>query len=540
MTKYIFIVGGVMSGVGKGTASASIAKILQSKGYRLSAMKIDPYINVDAGTMNPVEHGEVFVTEDGDETDQDIGTYERFLDIDVNSTNYMTTGRVYQTVIEKERNLEYGGKCVEVVPHIPEEVIRRIKKAAKLSRAEIMMIEVGGTVGEYQNALFLEAGRMMHLKNPHDVLFVLVSYLPVPSKVGEMKTKPTQNANQLLNSVGIQPDIILGRAEVPLDEPRKRKIAMFCNVDMKDVISAPDADSVYEVPINLEEEGVSTRILKKLGLRARQKDLKEWRAFLKKVKEVEKPVKIAVIGKYFSTGDFTLSDAYISVIESLKHAAWHFKRKPELHWLNSEQFEKEPELVKTLSSYDGVVIPGGFGTRGVEGKIAAIKYCRDKKVPYLGLCYGMQLASIEFARHVVGLKDANTTEVAPETQAPIIHIMPDQEGLVRQKKYGGTMRLGAYPCLLKPGSIAKSAYGKKLISERHRHRYEFNNDFREQLEKAGLVFSGTSPDNKLVEIIELKDHPFFVACQFHPEFKTRPMVPHPLFREFIRAAIKGK
>jgi len=540
MTKYIFIVGGVMSGVGKGTASASIAKILQSKGYRLSAMKIDPYINVDAGTMNPVEHGEVFVTEDGDETDQDIGTYERFLDIDVNSTNYMTTGRVYQTVIEKERNLEYGGKCVEVVPHIPEEVIRRIKKAAKLSRAEIMMIEVGGTVGEYQNALFLEAGRMMHLKNPHDVLFVLVSYLPVPSKVGEMKTKPTQNANQLLNSVGIQPDIILGRAEVPLDEPRKRKIAMFCNVDMKDVISAPDADSVYEVPINLEEEGISTRILKKLGLRARQKDLKDWRAFLKKVKEVEKPVKIAVIGKYFSTGDFTLSDAYISVIESLKHAAWHFKHKPELHWLNSEQFEKEPELVKSLSTYDGVVIPGGFGTRGVEGKIAAIKYCREKKIPYLGLCYGMQLASIEFARHVVGLKDANTTEVAPETQAPIIHIMPDQEGLVRQKKYGGTMRLGAYPCLLKPGSVAKAAYGKKLISERHRHRYEFNNDYRDQLEKAGLVFSGTSPDNKLVEIIELKDHPFFVACQFHPEFKTRPMVPHPLFREFIRAAIKGK
>ena len=540
MTKYIFIVGGVMSGVGKGTASASIAKILQSKGYRLSAMKIDPYINVDAGTMNPVEHGEVFVTEDGDETDQDIGTYERFLDIDVNSTNYMTTGRVYQTVIEKERNLEYGGKCVEVVPHIPEEVIRRIKKAAKLSRAEIMMIEVGGTVGEYQNALFLEAARMMHQKNPHDVLFVLVSYLPVPSKIGEMKTKPTQNANQLLNSVGIQPDIILGRAEVALDEPRKRKIAMFCNVDMKDVISAPDADSVYEVPVNLEAEGISTRILKKLGLRARQKDLKEWRAFLKKVKEVEKPVKIAVIGKYFSTGDFTLSDAYISVIESLKHAAWHFKRKPELHWLNSEQFEKEPELIKELSTYDGVVIPGGFGTRGVEGKIAAIKYCREKKIPYLGLCYGMQLASIEFARHVTGFKDANTTEVAPETEHPIIHIMPDQEGLVRQKKYGGTMRLGAYPCELKSGTISRAAYGKKLISERHRHRYEFNNEYRAELEKAGLVIAGTSPDGQLVEIIELKNHPFFVACQFHPEFKTRPLTPHPLFREFIRAAIKGK
>jgi CTP synthase len=529
-----------MSGVGKGTASASIAKILQSKGFRVSAMKIDPYINVDAGTMNPVEHGEVFVTEDGDETDQDIGTYERFLDIDVNSTNYMTTGRVYQTVIEKERNLEYGGKCVEVVPHIPEEVIRRIKKAAKMARAEIMMIEVGGTVGEYQNALFLEAGRMMHLKNPKDVLFVLVSYLPVPSKIGEMKTKPTQNANQLLNSVGIQPDIILGRAEYPLDEPRKRKIAMFCNVDMRDVISAPDADSVYEVPVNLEKEGISKRIFKKLGLRARKKDLKEWRAFLRKVHESEKPVRIAVIGKYFSTGEFTLSDAYISVIESLKHAAWHFRRKPELHWLNSELYEKEPERLKELSLYDGVVIPGGFGTRGVEGKIAVIKYVREKKIPYLGLCYGMQLAAIEFARHVAGLRSANTAEIDTSSPHLIIHIMPDQEGLVRQKKYGGTMRLGAYPCVLAPGTIARNAYGKKNISERHRHRYELNNAYRAQLAKAGLVISGTSPDNSLVEIIELKNHPFFVATQFHPEFKTRPLAPHPLFREFIRAAIRGK
>ncbi len=529
-----------MSGVGKGTASASIAKILQSKGFRVSAMKIDPYINVDAGTMNPVEHGEVFVTEDGDETDQDIGTYERFLDIDVNSTNYMTTGRVYQTVIEKERNLEYGGKCVEVVPHIPEEVIRRIKKAAKLSRAEIMMIEVGGTVGEYQNALFLEAGRMMRLKHPKDVLFVLVSFLPIPSKIGEMKTKPTQNANQLLNSVGIQPDIILGRAEVPLDEPRKRKIALFCNVDKRDVISAPDADSVYDVPINLEKEGISTRIFKKLGLRARKKDLKEWRKFLKKVHESEKPVKIAVIGKYFSTGDFTLSDVYISVIESIKHAAWFFKHKPELHWLNSELYETEPERLKELSDYDGVVIPGGFGTRGVEGKIAAIKYVREKKIPYLGLCYGMQLAAIEYARNVVGLDSANTAEIKSDAPHLIVHIMPDQEGLVRQKKYGGTMRLGAYPCLLAPGTISRNAYGKKLISERHRHRYELNNDYRDELAKAGLTIAGTSPDNKLVEIIEIKNHPFFVGTQFHPEFKTRPLAPHPLFREFMRAAIKQK
>ncbi len=527
-----------MSGVGKGTACASIAKILQSKGFRVSAMKIDPYINVDAGTMNPVEHGEVFVTEDGDETDQDIGTYERFLEVNINSTNYMTTGRVYQTVIERERNLEYGGKCVEVVPHIPEEVIRRIRRAAKASRAEIMMIEVGGTVGEYQNALFLEAARMMHLKSPKDVLFILVSYLPVPSKVGEMKTKPTQNAAQQLNAVGIQPDIILGRAEVPLDEPRKRKIALFCNMDRKDVISAPDVDSVYEVPLNLEREGIARRILGKFGLRARGKDMRDWRRLLRTARQVQRPVKIAVLGKYFSTGDFTLSDAYISVIESIKHAAWYHKRKPELYWLNAEAYEREPEKVKELADYDGLVIPGGFGTRGVEGKIAAIRYVREHKIPYLGLCYGMQLATIEYARHVARLYDAHTTEVKPNVKHPVIHIMPDQEGLMRSKKYGGTMRLGAYPCVLAPKSVSRTAYGRRTISERHRHRYEFNNGYRERLISAGLVIAGTSPNGKLVEIIEVKNHPFFVATQFHPEFQSRPLHPHPLFRDFIKAAIK--
>jgi len=526
-----------MSGVGKGTATASIARILQSKGFRVSAVKIDPYINVDAGTMNPVEHGEVFVTEDGDETDQDIGTYERFLESDITSSNYMTTGRVYQTVIERERNLEYEGKCVEVVPHIPEEVIRRIRRAAKVSRAEILMIEVGGTVGEYQNALFLEAARMMHLAAPQDVLFVLVSYLPVPAKVGEMKTKPTQNAAQQLNAVGIQPDLILGRADQPIDEPRKRKIALFCNVDARDVISAPDADSVYEVPLNLEREGIAKRIIGKLGIRARGKDMKEWRRMVRASRFSEKPVRIAVIGKYFSTGEFTLSDAYISVIEALKHASWQWKRKPELHWLNAELYEREPSRLKELSLYDGVVIPGGFGTRGVEGKIAAIRYVREKKIPYLGLCYGMQLATIEFARHAAGLRGAHTTEVNPKTPHPVIHIMPEQEGLVRQRKYGGTMRLGAYPCALAPGSRAREAYGAKLVSERHRHRYEFNNQYRAALEKEGLTISGASPDGRLVEIIELPGHPFFVATQFHPEFKSRPLHPHPLFKSFIKAAI---
>ena len=526
-----------MSGVGKGTAVASIGCILQSRGYKVTAIKIDPYINVDAGTMNPVEHGEVFVTDDGDETDQDIGNYERFLNTDITSVNYMTTGRVYKTVIEKERNLEYGGKCVEVVPHIPEEVIRRIKLATKKAHAEICIIEIGGTVGEYQNVLFLEAARMMKLKNPKDVLVALVSYLPIPSKVGEMKTKPTQNAVHQLNSAGIQPDLILARAERPLDAPRKRKLSLFCSVSEKDVISAPDVDSTYEVPLNFEREGLSRRIIEKLDLGGRMRDLKQWFKLVRTIKTVKKPVRVALVGKYFETGEFMLPDAYISVIEAVKHAAWASDRKPEIQWVNSEEFERDPRSVSRLKSFDGVIVPGGFGKRGVEGKITAIKYIREQKIPFLGLCYGMQLATVEFARHVARLKGANTTEVDAKTPHPVIHIMLEQEGLVIAKKYGGTMRLGAYPCVLNPKSASRRAYGKKAISERHRHRYEFNNDYRERLEKAGLMMAGTSPDGKLVEIIELPNHPFFIGTQFHPEFKSRPLSPHPLFREFIKAAI---
>lgn len=538
MSKFIFIVGGVMSGVGKGTASASIGKLLQSKGFRVTAVKIDPYVNVDAGTMNPVEHGEVFVTDDGDETDQDIGTYERFLDTDINSVNYMTTGRVYQTVIERERNLEYGGKCVEVVPHVPEEVIRRIKRASSANKADITLIEVGGTVGEYQNILFLEAARMMHNARPQDVLFILVSYLPVPNKIGEMKTKPTQYAAQTLNSAGIQPDIIIGRADRPLDAPRKAKIAMFCAVDSKDVISAPDCDTVYEVPLLFEKEGLSQRIVQKLGLKPRGRDMKEWKKLVHTIKTAKKRARIGVIGKYFTTGDFVLSDVYISVLESIKHACWFHGVQPEIVWLNSEEFEKHPEKLAELSDMDGVVIPGGFGSRGVEGKIAAIKYVREKKIPYLGLCYGMQLAVVEFARHMCGMKDANTAEIKPKVIHPVIHIMPDQEKVVAAKKYGGTMRLGAYPCVLHPKSISRKAYGSTKISERHRHRYEVNNEYRSLYEKNGLLMAGTSPDKKLVEIIELPNHPFFVGTQFHPEFKSRPLKPHPLFREFVKAALK--
>lgn len=530
-----------MSGVGKGTACASIGKILQSKGLRITALKIDPYINVDAGTMNPVEHGEVFVTDDGDETDQDIGTYERFLDTTINSVNYMTTGRVYQAVIERERNLEYGGKCVEVVPHVPEEVIRRIKLAAKKAKADITLIEVGGTVGEYQNILFLEAARMMKLAAPKDVLFVLVSYLPVPGNLGEMKTKPTQYASRTLNSAGIQADIIVARASVPLDEPRRKKLALFCGVHEQDVISAPDVASIYQVPLNFERQGLAQRILEKLDIKPQgKKDLQDWQAMVRVSEKAKRTVRIGVIGKYFSTGNFVLSDVYLSVIEALKHAAWFHKAKPELLWLNSEAYEKDPALLKELDDLDGVVIPGGFGSRGVEGKIAAIQYVRTHKIPYLGLCYGMQMAVVEFARHVAGMKQANTAEIKPDVITPVIHIMPEQEKIMASKKYGGTMRLGAYPCVLHPKSKSRAAYGARMISERHRHRYEMNNKYRGLFEKKGLLIAGESPDKKLVEIIELPNHPFFVGTQFHPEFKSRPLAPHPLFREFIKAAITKK
>jgi CTP synthase len=538
MPKYIFIAGGVMSGVGKGAACASIGRILQGYGYRVTAIKIDPYINVDAGTMNPVEHGEVYVTWDGDETDQDIGNYERFLDQDIGAVNYMTTGRVYQTVISRERNLEYGGRTVEVVPHVPEEVIRRIRAAQRQAKADIVMIEIGGTVGEYQNILFLEAARMMKLERPKDVMVGLVSYLPIPSNTGEMKTKPTQYAVRTLNSAGIQPDFILARAAKPLDEPRRRKLSIFCNLPIEQIVSAPDIESIYEIPINFEKEKLGRKILKMFGLRPKREDMKAWGKMVASIKNSTRPVRIGIVGKYFSSGEFTLADAYLSVIEAVKHAAWSMKLKSVIEWVNSEEFEQNPKSVKSLAKYDGVIVPGGFGSRGIEGKIMAIKYCREKKKPYFGLCYGMQLAVVEFARHVAKLKGANTTEIDVESPHPVIHIMPEQERLIKQKKFGATMRLGAWPCLLADGTLSRRAYGKQEISERHRHRYEFNNAYRERLRQAGLVIAGTSPDGLLVEAVEIKNHPFFVGTQFHPEFLSRPLRPHPLFREFIRASAK--
>ncbi len=539
-TKYIFIAGGVMSGIGKGIATASIGKVLQSKGFSVTAIKIDPYINVDAGTMNPIEHGEVFVTNDGIETDQDIGNYERFLNVDILSGNYMTTGRVYESVIHRERNLEYNGKCVEVVPHIPLEVISRIKKAGKSTKAEFVMIEIGGTIGEYQNILFLEAARMLRLQKPDDVLFFLVSYLPIPNKIGEMKTKPTQYATRSLNSVGIQPDFILCRSEVPIDESRREKISMFCNVSKECVISAPDVDSVYDVPVNFDNEKLAQKILSKFNLRTRIKDLKQWRALAAKIKKLDKTVNIGIVGKYFSTGDFVLSDSYISVIEAIKHAAWDNDLKPVIKWMNSEEYENDPSKLKELSDLDGVVVPGGFGGRGIEGKIRVVNYLRENKIPFLGLCYGMQIACIEYARNVCGLENANTTEIDKKTPYPVIDIMPEQKVNLREKNFGATMRLGAYPANLKKKTIAHEAYKSPKISERHRHRWEVNPEYVKILEEKGLIFSGVSPDGKLMEIVELPRtvHPYFVATQFHPEFKSRPLNPHPLFSELIKAAIK--
>ncbi|MFA6512092.1 MAG: CTP synthase [Patescibacteria group bacterium] len=541
-TKFIFVIGGVMSGVGKGVTTASIGRILQSKGFTVSAIKIDPYVNVDAGTMNPTVHGEVFVTQDGDETDQDIGNYERFLDISLNRVDYMTTGRIYETVIARERNLGYHGDNVQVVPDIPNEVIRRIKKSAQQHKSDFVVIEIGGTVGEYENLIFLEAARMMKLADPDGVLFVLVSYLPIPKMIGEMKTKPTQHASRTLNSAGLQADFVVCRSEDPVDQKRRDKIARFCNISVENVISAPDAESIYNVPINFERQNLGNKILGKFHIKANKKDLKDWSAMVARMKRARQVVPIAVVGKYFSSGDYVLSDVYISVIEAIKHAGVAVGVKPELHWIDSEDFEKPKADLSILKGMKGIIVPGGFGTRGISGVIRAVKYAREKKIPYLGLCYGMQLATIEFARSVANIPDAQTVEIDPNTKDPIIHINDKQAANLAAKNMGNSMRLGAYRARLKRGSLVHDAYKKTMVSERHRHRYEFNNAYKDRLEKAGLIFSGVCPDNGLIEIIELpkETHPFFVGTQFHPELQSRPLTPHPLFVAFMRAAVGGK
>lgn len=534
--KYIFVSGGVISGIGKGIATASISLLLKSAGFKVSPLKMDPYLNVDAGTMNPVEHGEVFVLDDGTETDQDLGHYERYLAQDLNKTNISTQGSIYLTVLQKERNLEYDGAFVDIT-HVTEEIINRIKRAGKENNAEIVVIEIGGTTGEYQNVLFLEANRLIKLKNPQDVVHIHVTYLPVPSTLGEMKSKPAQMSVRELNAVGIQPDILLARSEKSIDAFRTKKLSVTTGLEPEDIIPAPDVANVYEVPLNFEKANLTDRILEKLSLKRKGTDLKEWREFCTKAGNARKTVKIGIVGKYFGSGDFILSDSYISVIEAIKHASFSESLKPEIHWIDANRFN-EGKFCEELGQYQGIIVPGGFGSRDVEGKISAIKFCRENKIPYLGLCYGMQLAVVEYARNILGYKGAHTGECDPKTKYPVIHIMPDQEKKLLERNYGATMRLGAWDCVLKSKTLVRSLYGKEKTSERHRHRYEFNNKFLQEFLANGLKIAGTSPDGKLVEIIELEGHPFFVGVQFHPELKSRPLQPHPLFLGFIEAASK--
>lgn len=534
-----------MSGVGKGIATSSIGALLQAKGFDVNLVKVDPYLNVDAGTMNPTEHGEVFVLNSGLETDQDMGNYERFLNRDLFHEDYITSGMVYKTVIERERNLGYKGKCVEAIPHITDEIIRRIHKSVEVNKSNLTIVEIGGTVGDYQNIMFIEAARMLKIRQPDDVIFIMVSYLPIPSKIGEMKTRPTQNAVRQLNSYGVQPDIIIARSSVPLDERRKEKIAIMCNVPARNIISAPDIDSVYDVPLNFERDKLTDIIAKCFRMRLKTKgssELTHWKNFADGVKTAKDEVNIAIVGKYFNTGDFILTDAYISVLEAIKYSAYKLGKKPKIHTVNARDFEMSNPDFSALKKFDGILVPGGFGESGIEGKLKVIQYAREHKIPYFGLCYGMQLMVIEYARNVLKWKDANTAEIDPGVSHVVIDIMPDQKKKLAEGNYGGSMRLGTYEAHLKKGSIAREAYGKDVIYERHRHRYEVNPEYIAEIEKAGLVFSGTSPDSRLMEIAELpvSKHPFFLGTQFHPEFLARPLVPHSLFTGFIKAAISKK
>jgi CTP synthase len=492
--------------------------------------------------MNPTEHGEVFVLRSGLETDQDMGNYERFLGVDLRPEDYMTSGMVYKSVIERERALGYKGKFVEAIPHVRDEIIDRLERAAEINKSDISIVEIGGTIGDFQNALYIEAARVMKMKHPDDVLFVMVSYLPVPHKIGEMKTKPTQNAVRQLNGYGVQPDIIIARCERPLDKKRKEKLAIWCNVRADHIVSAPDIDSIYEVPLNFEKDQIGDTILHALKLNGKKykTNLTAWKRFVQKVKNGRKEVKIAIVGKYFDTGDYVLSDAYISVIEALKFSSYTVGVKPKITWVNSKDIQEGKVKVKELAKYDGIIVPGGFGETGIEGKIKTVQFARENKIPYLGLCYGMHMMVIEHARNLLGLKGAHTTEIDKNSPHPVIDMMLDQKKNLADNHYGGTMRLGVYPAYLKKGTIARGAYKKEIVEERHRHRYEVNPAYVGQLEKAGLVFSGTSPDRVLMEIAELprSKHPFFLGVQFHPELQARPLQPHPLFTEFIKAAAK--
>ncbi len=528
MAKFVFVTGGVVSSIGKGIVAASLGRLLKSKGYSVSILKLDPYLNVDPGTMSPFQHGEVFVTEDGAETDLDLGHYERFTDTAMSRLNSVTTGSIYQAVINKERRGDYDGRTVQVIPHITREIRERIKRVADNSSADVVISEIGGTVGDIESLPFLEAIREFKGDvQRNDIVYVHVTLLPYIGTSGEIKTKPTQHSVKELRSIGIQPDILVCRSDRPINDDLKNKIGGFCGVNSDAVIASLDADSIYSVPLALKDEGLCKEVLDCLDLDDHESDLKDWERLVHKLRNPGPSVKVALVGKYVQ-----LNDAYLSVVEALRHACISHDASLDLHWINAESIESEG-AEKLLQGMDAIVVPGGFGNRGVNGKIAAIRWAREQRVPFLGLCLGMQCAVIEWARNIAGLEDASSAELNPNSKHPVIHLLPEQQDVV---DLGGTMRLGVYPCRLQTNTIGNSLYNKEVVYERHRHRYEFNNSYRTLLMESGYVISGTSPDGRLVELIELKNHPFFIACQYHPEFLSRPGRPHPLFGGLIQAA----
>lgn len=551
MRKFIFVSGGVISGIGKGIAASSIGVLLKSLGYKITMVKADPYMNVDAGTMNPLEHGETFVLEDGFETDMDIGTYERFTGEHFTRPNSVTSGAIFDKVIKDERSLAYEGKWVSIDFHVPDTMINWFEDVAEKNKAEITVIEIGGTVGEFGNKLFLEANRVMKVKHPEDVIHIHLSYLPVPGNLGEMKSKPVQMSVRELNQSGINPDFLIARAEEGIDKIRLQKLSQYCTVEEEHVISAPDVASIYDVPINFAKNNFGELILKALKLKPREKsnlDIAKWKKRVNVITKATKKARIAMVAKYFKSGNYSLKDSYASVIEAVSHACWAQGVLPELTWFISDGLETDLEKQKELATFDGIIVPQGWGSRGVEGKIKAVEIARTKKIPYLGLCFGMQMAVIEYARNVLGLTGANSEEVDPKAKDPVIHIMEYQKKLIEARQFGGTIRLGAWPCDIKPSTILEKAYKTygnayfdtlPVVQERHRHRYEFNNQYKEALEAAGLVISGTSPDGSLVEAVELPKsvHPFFVGTQYHPELKTHFLEPHPLFMAFVKEVL---
>jgi CTP synthase len=526
MPKYIFVTGGVVSSVGKGITTASLGRIIKNRGASISIMKLDPYLNVDPGTMSPYQHGEVFVTDDGAETDLDLGHYERFIDENLSKASNVTTGRVYSSVIAKERRGDYLGGTIQVIPHITNEIKQRILLASRQHESDVVIVEVGGTVGDIEGQAFIEAVRQMRRDvGRENSLYIHVTLLPEITATGELKTKPTQQSVRELRSLGIQPDVIICRSDREIPEETRDKIALFCDVELEAVIGMPTASTIYEVPLILEDAGLGSWIASRFGLQE-QSDLRDWTTMVDHIRRQKKTLRIGLVGKYVE-----LHDAYMSVTESLMHAGLHHNVDIEVVWINSETASGE-EMERELRKVSGVVVPGGFGPRGIEGKVHAVKFAREKGIPYLGLCYGLHMAVIEVARSLCGLEGANSTEIDPQTPHPVIDLMPGQHGV----EMGGTMRLGLWPCELRPGTHAAEAYATDLVKERHRHRFEVNNEYRDRLEEAGLIVSGASPDNQLAEIMEFTDHPFFVGVQFHPEFRSRPDRPHPLFRDFIKVA----